>query len=152
MSEANAIQAALAGFALSAGAVKRSGAWYRRGDDVVTVLELQKSQYGPKYYLNIGLWLLSLGDVPYPKPVQCHAQTRLEVQVPQVLRPELEKLMDLEAPIDDEDRRSQLQMLFSEHLSPILDVSRRVATLRSDGAGFLKPAAIRGPAVPLLRD
>ena len=34
-----------------AGFTKKSGSWYRRGEETIAVLNLQKSQYGPSYYV-----------------------------------------------------------------------------------------------------
>lgn len=50
-----------------AGFSKHSGSWYRDTDDVITVAELQKSQYGLQYYVNIALWLRPLGEAKTPK-------------------------------------------------------------------------------------
>jgi hypothetical protein len=35
--------------------------WHRNHDDVVEVVNLQKSQWSERYYLNIGIWLRALG-------------------------------------------------------------------------------------------
>jgi hypothetical protein len=66
-----------------AGFTKRSGSWYRRQADTISVLNLQKSQYGPSYYVNLGVWLSPLGDSGSPPPHHCHVQTRLEALAPE---------------------------------------------------------------------
>ncbi|TQJ33450.1 uncharacterized protein DUF4304 [Arthrobacter sp. SLBN-122] len=58
----NVIQTTFDGLMESAGFSKTSGSWYRITDDVITVVELQKSQYGLQYYVNIALWLRPLGE------------------------------------------------------------------------------------------
>lgn len=63
----NVIQATFDGFMKGAGFSKRSGSWYRISDEVITVVELQKSQYGLQYYVNLALWLRPLGEVKTPK-------------------------------------------------------------------------------------
>ena len=51
----------------------------KRGEEIVTITDLQKSQYGPKSYLNQGFWLAALGDERYPGPARAHVSTRLEI-------------------------------------------------------------------------
>jgi hypothetical protein len=55
---------------------KQSSAWYRRTADAVLVMNLQKSDFGEQYYVNLGVWLITLGDVPFPKANHCHVQMR----------------------------------------------------------------------------
>jgi hypothetical protein len=57
---------------------KRSGSWYRTQVETVAVMNLQRSNYSPRYYINVALWLSSLGSEPYPKEHACHVRTRLE--------------------------------------------------------------------------
>ncbi|PZS07781.1 MAG: hypothetical protein DLM55_09900 [Acidimicrobiales bacterium] len=40
-------------------------------------LQLQKSQYGLRYYINVALWLLALGEAQFPKERTCHVRSRL---------------------------------------------------------------------------
>lgn len=57
-----------------AGLIKKSGSWYRAGADADVVLNLQKSDFGNSYYLNVGVNLKALSPEPYPKINQCHIQ------------------------------------------------------------------------------
>ncbi|MGH2571996.1 MAG: DUF4304 domain-containing protein [Actinomycetota bacterium] len=63
MSEPNAVQQAFHLFGREAGFEKRSGSWYRHGEAVIAISNLQKSQYGPKFYFNQGFgcgsWVMS---------------------------------------------------------------------------------------------
>ena len=49
-----------------AGMTRRSGSWYLQRGEVVAVLNLQRSQYSPLYYLNLGWWLSALGPDLWP--------------------------------------------------------------------------------------
>lgn len=64
-------------FMKASGFVKKGGSWYSTSNDAVIVVELQKSQYGPKYYVNIAWWLRLLGNASAPKEHACHVRTRL---------------------------------------------------------------------------
>jgi len=77
----NVIQTTFDGFMKGAGFSKHSGSWYRDTDDVITVAELQKSQYGLQYYVNIALWLRPLGEAKTPKEQACHVRSRLSLLV-----------------------------------------------------------------------
>jgi hypothetical protein len=35
----------------------RSGSWYRPTPDVIQIVNLQKSRFGPDHFINIGWWL-----------------------------------------------------------------------------------------------
>jgi hypothetical protein len=51
----NVIRATFDGFMKGAGFSKTSGSWYRVTNEVITVVQLQKSQYGLQYYVNLAL-------------------------------------------------------------------------------------------------
>ena len=61
-----------------AGFVSKSGSWYRSGSDAVVVLNLQKSDFGNYFYLNVGINLKALSDEPFPKSNQCHIGIRAD--------------------------------------------------------------------------
>jgi hypothetical protein len=69
-------------FAAGAGFVKKSGSWYRASDEVITVLNLQKSQYGLSCYVNIAFCLRALGAETFPQEQKCHIRFRLEILLP----------------------------------------------------------------------
>ena len=94
MNERNAVQQAFDSFGTESGFEKKSGSWYRRSPEVTAVSNLQKSQYGPKYYFNQGFWLRSLGGEPFPKENKCHIRARLESLVPEE-RSGIDHLLDL---------------------------------------------------------
>jgi len=73
--ERNEVQVEFDAFGKAAEMTKHSGSWYRTGDDVITVLNLQKSQYSLRYYVNVGWWLRALGDAKFPKEneLQCES-------------------------------------------------------------------------------
>ncbi len=54
MSVRNSIQTTFDEFGKTAGGSKKSGSWYRRSPETIVVLNLQKSQYALRYYVNLG--------------------------------------------------------------------------------------------------
>lgn len=150
MSRRDIVQQAFERFGREAGLQKHSGAWYRRSDEVVAVSDLQKSQYGPQYYVNQGFWVRQLGDEPHPKPAKAHIVVRLEVLIPSE-RTRIAQLLDLEEALPDELRFNELVALLKERVLPVIGRGSSIQGLRAMVEdGTLKGAAIRGRAHQLL--
>ena len=152
MSERNVIQSTFDEFGKSAAATKKSGSWYRRGDDTVFVLDLQKSNYATRYFVNVALWLLPLGDADAPNENKCHVRSRLTQLVPSSVEARVNELFDLGAPIDDATRRTEVLAVLREHLLPLMDTGSTIDGLRS-GAGqrLIEKSLVTGPAQRLLQ-
>jgi hypothetical protein len=135
-------------FGSMAGMTKRSQSWYRATDEVISVLNLQKSRWSLKYYVNIGWWLRVLGDAAFPKEYETHVKIRLDDLLPD-RRAEVTALLDLGRPFDN--RRGRLSELLRSGVWPILESAGSIEGLRALGReGRLKAAAVRGPAIPVL--
>jgi hypothetical protein len=150
MSERNAVQQAYDRFGQENGFEKKSGSWYRQGEEAIGTVNLQKSQYGPQYYLNVGFWLRELGDERHPKLTDWHISARIEDLVPEV-EERIGQLLDLEHPMPDDERSTELVALLNDRLLPLLERGSTVAGLRSMRADETFIAAvIRVPAQELL--
>ncbi|MHC6219222.1 DUF4304 domain-containing protein [Arthrobacter sp. MMS24-S77] len=132
-------------FGKSLGGSKKSGSWYVTGPDAIAVLNFQKSQYGPRYYLNIGFWFLGVGVATTPKPSHCHVQGRLETLVPAAHRAHLEDLLNLDQAADDEERRTGLLAVLTSQLEPLLEAGMTNSGLATEaGQHLLKKSLIDG--------
>lgn len=146
MSRRNPAQEALEHFGRESGFEKKSGTWYRQGDEVIASLDLQKSQYGPQHYLNLGFWLRELGDEKFPKQETAHISIRLETLVPRE-RDRVARLLDLEHALPDGQRVGELVALLRDRILPVIERGRSISGLRSMVEdGTLAAAAVRGPA------
>lgn len=146
MSERNAVRHAFDRFGKSAGLEKKSGSWYHHSDEVISVVNLQKSQYGPQYYVNQGFCLREVDNERYPKSHQAHIVTRVEDLVPEI-EEQLNVLLDLERDMPDERRIDGLVMLLNQRLLPLIERGDSIAGLRSMVEdGTLAGAGIRGSA------
>lgn len=146
MSARNAVQRGFDRFGKDAGYEKKSGAWYRRADEVIAAVDLQKSQYGPQYYVNVSFWLRALGDDLYPKTWKSHIQLRLG-SMPGVEPERAERLLDLEQDVPDEQRVEDLAGLLAEAVVPVVERGATLEGLRSlVDDGTFSGAGIRGPA------
>jgi hypothetical protein len=150
MSERNLVQRAFDEFGRAAQFEKKSGSWYGRSDEVIAVSNLQKSQYGPRYYFNQGFFLRQLDEELYPKPNKCHVQLRLDGLIP-AAEERIAELFDLEREMSDDQRMRELRVLLDEELLPVIERGSTVDGLRSMLAdGSLAQAGITGPARPVL--
>lgn len=151
MSERNVIQAAFDRFARGAGCSKKSGSWYLRSSETIVVLNLQKSQYGPQYYVNVALWLRSLGDDEAPKENKCHVRTRLTRLVPPEAEAQLASLLDLTSGVDEGQRGEALETFLRVHLLLYLKACSSLEGLRSGvGEHLVSKSLVTGPAQWLL--
>lgn len=130
MSRRNVVQQGFDRFGSKAGFEKKSGSWYRRTPEVIAILNLQKSQYGPQYFLNLSFWLRELGDERYPKAHQSHVVARVSGLVPKV-ESRLKALLDLEYAVSDEVRIFELVAVLSDNVLPIVERAKDVDGLRS---------------------
>ncbi|MFD2423652.1 DUF4304 domain-containing protein [Ralstonia solanacearum] len=61
MIDSKIIKMALGAPLIEAGFKKKSDSWYLGNDEVVILVNIQKSQYGYQYYVNCGISVRSLG-------------------------------------------------------------------------------------------
>ena len=61
-----------------AGFVKKGQSWYLDGNDALIVINLQKSNWGERYYINMGIWLKAFGEASFPQFNHCHLYYRVE--------------------------------------------------------------------------
>lgn len=150
VSRRDAVQQAFDCFGREAGFEKKSGSWYRHAEEVIAVSNIQKSQYGPSYYINQGYWLRRLGNERYPKIVRCHVQARLEDLLPEAEH-RIVELLNVENEMPDRERVDELVLLLKGELLPLIEQGSSVTGLRAMLAGgLLAGAGITGPAQPLL--
>lgn len=122
-------------FGKSAGLRRKASTWYLRSDETIAVLNLQRSLYGPPYYLNVAVWLLALEPADTLREFKCHIRTRADRLVPADLEARLSELLDLESAIDDETRRVELLALLQMHVLPVMRASATLDGLRT-GSGL----------------
>lgn len=150
MSDRNSIQRAYDEWGRASGFEKKSGSWYRLGDEVISVSNLQKSQYGPSYYFNQAFWLRQLGEERYPQHNKCHIRLRLGSLLGESSA-RLDQLLNLDYPMADTDRGEELTGILNGRLLPVIERGSSLAGLRSLlDEGAFKAAGIRGPAQQLL--
>ena len=105
---------------------KKGSAWYCQEAEAVLVISPQRSQYGLRYYLNLGVYWRILGEKMTPKVRECQLRSRIESILPQEKKHLVEHCLDFEdASIDDSTRHAVLLDALSLHAIPVL---KRCAT------------------------
>jgi hypothetical protein len=56
---------------------KRRATWHRATADTIQVVNVQGSQWGPEYYVNVGTYLRALGEEVAPPEFRCHIRSRI---------------------------------------------------------------------------
>jgi len=116
----------------SAGFKKKKGdTWYLAKDETILVLNLQKSNYGKQYYVNLAVWLISLGDAEAPSEHQCHVRLRWGALIPEEQK-RIERLLNLEdLSISDEARIIAIGELLQKYVLPFFSKVGSLAGLQS---------------------
>jgi hypothetical protein len=65
-----------------AGFRKKQRTWWRETAETVEVVNLQKSPYSEQMYVNLGVYIRSLGQETSPPEHRCHIRARMERVVP----------------------------------------------------------------------
>jgi hypothetical protein len=82
----------------------RNRNFYASGPEISGIVNIQKSQYGPSFYLNAGVWLNSLpGDVPTAE-YKYHVRWRIESIGDDHTITALRQALDLEVDMPDSER------------------------------------------------
>jgi hypothetical protein len=136
-------------FGRNVGMELRNRAWFLRTDEVIVTCALQKSQYSPLYYLNVGYYLRSKGPETHPKSHQCHIAYRAGQLIGRERA--FDELLDLRHPLDDETRVIQLYSLLTTELAPRIQRGSTIAGLRTMLAdGSMTHHYLKGPAQEVL--
>lgn len=145
----NAIQTTFARAMKNLGLTKKGSAWYLHNDETILVVELQKSNFGLIYFVNVAVWLRGLGETQFPKEQACHIRTRLGELVSDPER--LAGLLDLERLGDGSQRVAELNLELTTTLSRVVEGTGSLEALRSElGDRVLVRSLVTGPAQRLI--
>jgi hypothetical protein len=145
----DAVQRAFDWLGREHGFTRRSGDLFKESDEVVAVLDLQRSDYVRVYYINVGFALRQLHDGPVTRFGLCDIRLRAEVLVS--TGEDLQQLLDLETDFDEETREAELRQALEERLLPVIDAALTIEGLGElDQSGSLRRGFVRKEARALL--
>ena len=95
------------------------GGWFKESPECIIVLDLQKSNFGNLYYLNIKFFVQGAFGKHYSKN-----KDLVKKDVGTIFRrqpKEYEAVFDLEVPMTDNERTQKLEELFLNFIAPLTD-------------------------------
>ena len=121
----NVVKTTFDQIAMTLGYAQKARTWYKRSEETIRVLELQKSQYDMKHYINMGVFVRSLEpEKAFPKENECHVRGRAQ-SLNHTGREASTLALDASSPLSPEERRRTMSELLH-----IADASlTRLATL-----------------------
>jgi hypothetical protein len=120
---------------------------HRDQAETIAVVNLQGSQWGGRYYVNVSLWLKALGAAYAPPENKCHIRTRLTTLDPGA---SLAEALVMTSPVDDASRGETLRASLDAFAEPWLRLASSVDHLKVDGRPFLDKCLVNGQAQSFL--
>jgi hypothetical protein len=149
--KANVIKDTLGAVLKEVGFRRKGSDWFLDTDDAVLVVNLQKSNFGDQYYVNLAIWLRALGDATMPKEQQCHVRTRVTALDLDRQRYWETEVFNLEADLPDAERGTLIRSLMETKVLPFLLRCGTLSGLKeAQRKGQLRGAAIMARAQPFL--
>ena len=87
----------------------RAKNFYRERPETICMLNLQKSSWGPQFYLNAAVWFTRLGPERRPKEYNCHIRWRVNSQMEDEQSKAFTQALDLEHSLPDDRRLSLIK-------------------------------------------
>ncbi|ESY87752.1 hypothetical protein X739_07180 [Mesorhizobium sp. LNHC220B00] len=84
----------------------RAKNFYREWPETICVLNLQKSSWGPRFYINAAVWFTRLGPERRPKEYNCHIRWRVNSLMGDEQSKAFEQALNLEQLLSDDQRLS----------------------------------------------
>jgi hypothetical protein len=120
---------------------KDYGGWFIENSESIGVLELQKSNFGKYYQLNIKIFFQKVFNESYTKSKDLVKAPMGHVNSGEPLK--YKKLFDLDSQIDTRKREKILHELFDKHIVPFMSKAMTAAgvkTLQDKGGLYILPA------------
>lgn len=115
--------------------------WFKEFPEIIQVLDLQKSNYGNYYYLNIKLYIQGVFGSKYVKSKQLVKIDGGDVFLRQP--DNYSNLLDLDAPLEKNERKEGLRRMFNEFIMPFSNkttTKEEIKELHRKGDLFILPA------------
>lgn len=120
---------------------KAFSGWYKESPECIAVLELQKSNFGDYYQLNIKIFIQGVFDRTYLPSKDLIKSSMGHVNSSETK--DYKNVFDFDEPMDDSIRKERLEELFQNHIVPFTDKTLSKSGIREladKGEIFLLPA------------
>lgn len=112
-----------------AGFKQQSNAWYRGNELTIFIIELQKSNYGNSYFLNMGIWIKILEDSELPKERLCHIRMRADSYFSDI-GDQIAGLLDFSESDLNAEKRKEINNLLSDKILPLAAKASAIPSLK----------------------
>lgn len=120
---------------------KAFGVWYKESPECLAILELQKSNFGDYYQLNIKIFIQGVFERTYLPSKELIKSSMGHVNSSETK--EYKNVFDFDEPMDDGIRKNRLKQLFEKHIVPFTNKTLSksgIKELTEKGDVFLLPA------------
>ena len=118
--------------ASAAGYRRHRNTWHCENEETVLLINVQKSQHGQQFFVNLGVIVKALGERSSPSASNSHLQWRLEEFMPDAQRDDLAAALDLERSLDGARRSAVLRSALATYGLPRLEDMSTMDRLRSE--------------------
>jgi hypothetical protein len=132
------LQAAFAPDFKMRGFLKDGPTWRKTSPDAIVFFNIQGSQWGRQFHLNLGAYFRALGTEDRPIESRCHVRLRVSDLVPDRVR--FNDLLDFEKAIAPSDRLEELAALVTEWGIPWLHAMSSCDAARNYMSGHPAPS------------
>lgn len=101
--------------------VKAFGGWFKKSSECVIVLDLQKSNFGDYYEMNIKIFIQGMFSNQYS--INKDMVKKLVGNIFTRLPYEFKDVLDFDIPMDDKKRKEELESIFNEYIVPFTDMA-----------------------------
>ncbi len=113
------------------GCIRKGSTWYLRNDEIISMVNIQKSNYSSLYFLNLGFWLRDEEGSLYPPEEDWHVRTRAEV-LWRTDDANIADLLNLDVPYEnDAARLDEIRCFVRETIAPFLVKGATLVGLKS---------------------
>jgi len=137
----NIIKNAINASATNIGFKKAFGHWYKESEEVIVVLNLQKSGYSSLYYLNIKIYIIGIFNFSYEISKRLIINDTGDIFRREPV--EYKSIMNLDNEMDDFERVAGIERMFKDFMAPFVDKAltlRGILVLVDENKIFLLPA------------
>jgi len=127
--ENKALQSVLAPLMKAHGYRKSGATWHGVSSAFIRVLNIQGSQFGKYFFINLGIFIRALGENPKPKEYDCHVRQRLSGLVSD--GGDVFAVLDFQNDMPWGEREQALRNLVQDHALPWLEKKSDIEEIRN---------------------
>lgn len=109
----------------------RATNFYREWPETICLLNLQKSSWGPQFYINAAVWFMRLGAERRPKEHKCHIRWRVDSMMEDEQSKAFAQALNLENSLPPDQRLSLIKdVVAANGFGPLSRCESEQAALR----------------------